>query len=77
MKERCREILEYAYLYIDDEMTQTQRIEFEAHLEECGPCYERVGLDREIAVLVSRRASHPTPCPARLKARIHSLLEDL
>ena len=77
MKERCREVLERAFLYIDGEgLTETERIEFSAHLEECRPCFERVGLDREVARLVSRLRGC-NPCPNQLRLRIKAELDRL
>ncbi len=77
MKDRCREALERAYLYLDREiLTDAERLEIQIHLEECAPCYERVGLEQEITTLVARlRGSHP--CPQELKARISSLIREV
>ena len=76
MKEVCRETLERAYLLIDGEPIaedETRRIR--AHLEECGPCYERYGIEIEVKALISRlRGSHP--CPEALKHRIAGLIEE-
>lgn len=77
MSERCKEILERAYLFLDGEgLSVTERIEIEAHLEECGPCLEAYGVEREVVTVLIARLRGYTHCPDRLKARILSLLED-
>ena len=75
MKHECQEALERAYLYLDGEvLSDDERVDIRVHLEECRPCYERVGLDREITTVVARlRGSHE--CPQQLKARITSLIQ--
>jgi mycothiol system anti-sigma-R factor len=75
MKEHCREILERAYLFLDGEgLSQAERIEIEAHLEECAPCLERYDLQTEVRSIVFRIGGS-TPCPETLKHRISNLLE--
>src|SRR5918992_4703262 len=77
MKQRCREMLERAYLFLDGEgLSNEERIEIEAHLEECGPCFERYGLEGEVRSLVARLRGVDT-CPEALKSRITSLLQSL
>lgn len=75
MKERCRETLQRAYLFLDQEsLGEAERHEIRVHLEECRPCFERVGLEREVAMIVARlKDAHP--CPGELKARIASQLK--
>lgn len=75
MKHECEEALERAYLYLDGEvLSEDERVEIRVHLEECGPCFQRVGLEREITTVVARlRGSHE--CPQTLKARITTLIQ--
>jgi mycothiol system anti-sigma-R factor len=77
MSERCKEILERTYLFLDGEgLTIEERIEIETHLEDCGPCLESYGVEREVVtVLIARLRGH-TPCPPGLKERISGLLEE-
>ena len=75
MKQRCREVLERAYLFLDGEMlSEAERVEIEVHLEECGPCLEQYGLEKE-AVFVLNRLRGKTPCPDSLRSRISALLD--
>jgi mycothiol system anti-sigma-R factor len=72
----CRETLREAYLYLDGEgLSEERRREIHAHLEECGPCYQRVGLDKEVAHLISRLRGC-TSCPDELRARITKLIQE-
>ncbi len=77
MKERCREVLERAYLFLDGEvLSQEERVEIELHLEECAPCLEQYGFERE-TVFVLARLRGKTPCPDGLKTRIAQLLDEV
>ena len=76
MKEQCRETLERAYLFLDGELLSvSERHEIKRHLEECGPCYERVGLEDDVAKIVARLRGC-APCPASLRQKISSLLNE-
>lgn len=76
MKQKCLEVMERAYLYLDGEgLTLEERHEIEAHLEDCGPCLERVGIERETILLISHRLRSATPCPDGLKERISHLID--
>ncbi|MDQ3659880.1 MAG: zf-HC2 domain-containing protein [Actinomycetota bacterium] len=74
MKEYCRATLELIYLYLDEEvLSESERREIRVHLEECGPCYERFGLQKRVTVIVSRQQRHSS-CPHHLRARISEIL---
>jgi mycothiol system anti-sigma-R factor len=76
MKEYCREILEAAYLYIDGEgLTEAQRLTIEEHLMECAPCFDRVGVEREVVTIIARLRGS-TRCPDHVKHRIANLLDE-
>lgn len=76
MKEHCKDTLMRAYLILDGEpLQETERREIESHLQECEPCYERHGLDREVKALIARLHGTCT-CPDGLKTKISKLLEE-
>lgn len=76
MSHRCKEVLERAYLFLDGEgLTEVQRIEIEAHLEECGPCLESYGVEKEVVTVIIARLRGATPCPDQLKKRIAVAIE--
>ncbi|HET7482042.1 MAG TPA: zf-HC2 domain-containing protein [Actinomycetota bacterium] len=77
MKERCREVLERAYLFLDGEVLNAEeRVEIEVHLKECAPCLDAYGLQRDF-VFITTRLKGKTVCPDRLKARIVELLDEI
>lgn len=77
MSHHCQEVLQQAYLYLDGEgLTEVQRLEIETHLEECGPCLEAYGVEREVVTVIIARLRGATPCPEALKQRISTALED-
>ncbi len=76
MKGDCRETLQKAYLFLDNEvLSERERFEISSHLEECRPCLERYGLESEVTTLVARLKG-AAPCPDRVKARIQNLIQD-
>jgi len=38
----CRELLDFLYLYLEDELPEDRRYEFERHLGVCDPCREYI-----------------------------------
>ena len=75
MKEHCREILARAYLFLDGEgLTVAERIEIEAHLEECEPCLDSVDLQRDVRSLILRIGGS-TPCPETVRSKIIHLID--
>jgi mycothiol system anti-sigma-R factor len=75
MKEKCRETLERAYVFLDGEaLSVSERREIEVHLEECRPCLERYGLEKELTAIVARLKGSEC-CPEGLRVRITQMLE--
>ena len=75
MKARCRQVLRNAYLFMDREvLSEDERRSIQSHLEECRPCFEQYGLEREVTELIRGLRGHDI-CPERLKSRIASLLD--
>ena len=51
----CAEVLHRVYLYLDrEQLTVEHREEVRLHLDECGPCLQQYGLEREVQALVRR-----------------------
>lgn len=77
MKEECKQVLERAYLFLDGEvLSESERLEIQVHLEECAPCLERVGFEREMHVLI-HRLQGTCRCPDGLKNRILDLIREV
>ena len=76
-KHDCREVLERAQVFLDGELLdETQRIEIRQHLEACGPCFQRYGLEQEVRVIISRLKGCDH-CPSELRAKIEALFANL
>ena len=76
MKEACKQTLQRAYLILDGEtISVEERVQIEAHLEECSPCYERYGVEVEVKRVIHRLRGSCT-CPETLRAKITTLLEE-
>jgi mycothiol system anti-sigma-R factor len=72
----CKETLQVAFLYLDNELlSEEQRIEITRHLEECRPCLECYGLNRELSIALARLKGS-TACPERLRMRIIKLFDE-
>jgi mycothiol system anti-sigma-R factor len=50
----CSEILQRAYLFIDNELEGASTDEIRQHLEECAPCLDEYDLERCVKKLVHR-----------------------
>jgi mycothiol system anti-sigma-R factor len=75
MKQKCIEVLEQVYLFLDGEgLSESQRIDIEAHLEDCGPCFEQFGF-YQASLHITARLRDATHCPDGLKAKVARLLE--
>jgi mycothiol system anti-sigma-R factor len=76
VREKCRHTLEQAYLFLDGEvLSAEERHEIQVHLEECAPCFERYGLDREVTLIIHRlRGSQP--CPQSLREKVQNLIRE-
>jgi mycothiol system anti-sigma-R factor len=75
VKEDCRQALEKVYLYLDGELlSEAEREEIRAHLEDCPPCLESYGVQSEVAAVVARLKGSAA-CPDRLKSKIAHFLQ--
>ena len=70
MKEQCRETLAIAVQILDGQpVPDERRSSIEAHLNDCAPCFERLGLEREVKNLISRLKGS-TQCPEHVRSRV-------
>lgn len=68
----CRDVLEAAFFYIDDEMTDNEvRRAISIHLEECGPCLAEISFLRRLKQKVFRSCSETAPDTLREAVRGH------
>lgn len=65
---KCEELLQP---YLDRELTESERVEAEAHLLDCGYCAKRYRFESSLRMYVRRCCEEPMP--KHLKERLLSL----
>jgi mycothiol system anti-sigma-R factor len=50
----CSVVLDRVYEYIDNELDTADCLQVRRHLDECGPCLARYGLEEAVKALVHR-----------------------
>lgn len=51
----CSEVLTEVFLFLDSECDEPRRQLIAEHLEECGPCLQQFGVEKQIKELVARK----------------------
>lgn len=69
----CRQVLEEVYLYLDGEVSGPERAAIKQHLDECGPCLQRYGIEQEVKALVARCHAREQ-APGHLRERVLTTL---
>ena len=70
----CTEVLALVYVYIDNEMDETHRLEVHAHLQECDPCAVEYAAEEQLKARVGQSCRCDAP-PIALRARIVSEIQ--
>lgn len=70
----CSEVLDHLYEYLDREMPERDCEKFQEHFDECSPCFEKYGLEREVKKLV-KRCCGQDDVPTDLRAKVMSRIE--
>ncbi|MBO0798402.1 MAG: zf-HC2 domain-containing protein [Blastocatellia bacterium] len=74
MADSCKNIRAQMAFYLDDELRNGERDEFEAHLNDCPSCHELFEQERMLLEVV--RASQPLyQAPAEMRARLERIIE--
>jgi len=67
----CSEVLDKVFEFLDSECDERSSTHIAQHLEECGPCLQLFGIEREIKALVQRKCGgDPTPAGLRERVRL-------
>ena len=69
----CGQTVERLYQFIDGELTDERRHQIERHLDECSPCLQAVGFERELRIVIANRCKDRVP--EELRQRIRAALE--
>lgn len=73
---RCNDVLESMYLYLDGEMlTEEQRTEVHAHLDECIPCLESFEFEAEFKQIIRSKCKDEVPQHVYEKIRARLVVE--
>ena len=72
----CSEVIEAVYLYLDGEASDDERQRIRVHLDECGPCLRKYGLEQEVRTLVARCCGHDV-APERLRSAVVARLQQV
>ena len=57
----CSNTLRELYLYLDGELTESDRTHIEQHLNDCSPCFEIYDFEAELRAVVRRRCTETVP----------------
>ena len=72
----CSNVIEAVYLYLDGEASDDERLRIRVHLDECGPCLRKYGLEQEVRTLVARCCGQDQ-APERLRAAVVARLQQV
>jgi mycothiol system anti-sigma-R factor len=65
----CAEVLDNVYTYLDGELGPPDFAKIRQHLDECGPCLRKFGLEEAVKQLVHRHCGKDA-VPAGLRAKV-------
>lgn len=72
---RCEELVGHLYQLLDGEITEDQVQHLQNHLEECGSCLERLGVEMHFTMLLRSRCAQEEACPDQLLISIRNKLQ--
>lgn len=73
--EHCRRLVGSLYQLLDGEISQDQVEYLQEHLEECGACLERLGVEMHFTMMVRSRCRDEVNCPDQVLLDIHNALQ--
>lgn len=71
----CQKLVGSLYQLLDGEVTEDQVEFLQEHLEECGACLERLGVEMHFTLLVRSRCQDDEDCPDHVILEIKSALQ--
>ena len=57
----CAHAVEYAYQFIDDELTYTRRVRIQMHLRRCGHCHDAIEFERALKAKIAAAGKSEPP----------------
>lgn len=71
----CQKLVGSLYQLLDGEVTEEQVEFLQEHLEECGACLERLGVEMHFTLLVRSRCIDDANCPDHVILDIKTALQ--
>lgn len=71
----CEDVLAEVWLFLDNECDDTRRAILRQHLDECGSCLERYGIEEHLKELLHRKCGGEH-APEDLRDRLRSSIRD-
>jgi mycothiol system anti-sigma-R factor len=59
--EDCNETLRELYLFLDGQLTESDRAHIQAHLDDCSPCLEAFDFEAELRLVIRSRCTDTVP----------------
>ena len=69
----CRETLRELETFLDGQLTESDRVHIQQHLDDCSPCLEAYDFEAELRLVIKSRCTEQVP--DALRARIAKALE--
>jgi mycothiol system anti-sigma-R factor len=73
----CRDVLSDVYVFLDNELDETQRARIKEHLDDCYPCLRKFGIEQEVKELLARKCGGdraPSSLRTSLKIRLSQVV---
>lgn len=72
----CAEVLDHLYEYLDNEMETVDRARIQQHIDDCGPCLDKYGLEQSVKALVHRSCGCDE-VPTDLRDKVLSRIKEI
>jgi anti-sigma factor (TIGR02949 family) len=70
----CIEAIEALYAYLDGELDEASKEDFERHMSHCRSCYSRAQVEKVLSARMKRE--HQRKAPVELQSRLKKLMDD-
>jgi mycothiol system anti-sigma-R factor len=57
----CGDVVEAVYLYLDGELNEEVIDNIRSHLDDCSPCLQEYGIEKEVKALIARSCCEKAP----------------
>jgi mycothiol system anti-sigma-R factor len=71
----CQDVLAEVWLFLDNECDRERRLTLQQHLDECGSCLERFGIEEHLKELLQRKCGGEH-APTELRDRLRTSIRD-